>query len=180
MSVLVRLLAPIATLAVASACASPSPASSLAASGVSASAASASGATGSPSASPAQSLPADFPLGSWTNYLTEGDLRAAGYTDTPMINENVGSSTLRLSADGTWTIAVESSQPMRWPVFRGTYAVMGASAFRMWTTFPPDFAGEVIDLEWSYEDDRLLLRAIDPYDPIIHVQYETHPWQPKE
>jgi hypothetical protein len=50
----------------------------------------------------------------------------------------------------------------------------------MWTTFPPDYAGEVVDLEWTYQDDGLHFRAIDPYDPIIHVQYETHPWQPKD
>jgi hypothetical protein len=179
MSVVVRLLGAAVTLALASACVS-SPAPSPPASAVPSSTASASSEAGSPKASPAPSLPADFPLGSWSNYLTEEDLRAAGYTDAPMIMENVGSSTLTLSADGTWTIAVESSQPMRWPVFRGTYAVSGPSTFRMWTTFPPDFAGEVVDLEWKYGDDGLHLRAIDPYDPIIHVQYETHPWQPKD
>jgi hypothetical protein len=178
MSVMVRLLASMATLALASACVS-SPASSPAASGAPASAVSASGSPPSPTASPAQSLPADFPLGSWTNYLTEEDLRAAGYTDTATINENVGAGTLTLSADGKWTIAVESSQPMRWPVFRGTYAVTGSNTFRMLTTFPPDLAGEVVDLEWTFEDDGLHLRAIDPYDPIIHVQYETRPWQPQ-
>jgi hypothetical protein len=168
-----------ATLALASACVS-SPASSPAPSSAPASAVSASGVTAVPTASPARSLPADFPLGSWTNSLTEEDLREAGYTDAATINENVGTGTLTLSADGKWTIAVESIQPMRWPVFRGTYGVTGPNTFRMWTTFPPDLAGEVVDLEWTYGADGLHLRAIDPYDPIIHVQYETHPWQPKD
>jgi hypothetical protein len=73
----------------------------------------AAGRAGSQTPGPAQSLPADFPLGSWTNYLTEADLEAAGYTDAAMIKENVGTQALTLSADGSWTIAVESSQPMR-------------------------------------------------------------------
>jgi hypothetical protein len=157
MGVLVRSALTLVVLAQVSACASPAPASS-------------------PAASAARSLPADFPVGSWTSHLTETDLRAAGYTDSATIDENVGDSTLTLGADGSWTIAVESNRPMRWPVFRGTYAITGPKAFRMLTTFPPDLAGEVVDLEWAHEPDGLQLRAIDPYDPIIHVQFETHPW----
>lgn len=136
-------------------------------------------ACGSPAASQSPVLPANFPLGTWTNYVTEEDLRAAGYTDPATITENVGSGTLTLSPDSTWTIAVESDQPMRWPVFRGTYTVTSSNTFRMLTAFPPDLAGEIVDLEWSQHSDGLHLRTIDPYTPILRVQYETRPWQRK-
>ena len=134
----------------------------------------------SPAGSAAQSLPPGFPLGVWTNYVTEEDLRAAGYTDPALLDENVGTQTMTLRRDGTWTMAVESSQPMRWPVFHGTFEVTGPNALRKRTTFPPEMAGEVLDFEWTYEDDGLRFRAIDPYDPIIHVQYESHLWQPED
>ena len=101
------------------------------------------------SASAPAELPADFPLGSWTTTITEEDLRAAGLTDIGALSENAGTFTMTLGEDGTWTTTQESDARIRWPVFRGTYEVTGPATFQQRTDFPPDFAGDLVDFEWT-------------------------------
>ena len=120
----------------------------------------------------------EAPIGSWTYTLTEEDLRAAGFTETGLIAENVGTSTFTVESDGTWTMVQTTTQPVRSPVFRGTYAVTAPNTLEMRTTFPGDYAGEIVTVEWSRVDDGLRLRVVSPPDPLLKVQFETHTWAP--
>lgn len=128
--------------------------------------------------SPAASIPPDFPLGSWTTTITEDDVRAAGFTGAGELAENSGTFTMTLSEDGTWTTAQESSEPLKWPVFQGTWEATGPNTFRQRTTFPSDFAGDVVDFEWKVVDGNLVLVLPNPPDPILPVVMESHPWTP--
>ena len=123
-------------------------------------------------------LPAGFPLGIWTTTITESDLRTGGVTLDGELTENSGVFTMTLGQDGTWTVAQETDAPIRWPVFRGTYSASGATTFEQVTTFPPDFAGDVVAFEWRVEGGNLLLEVPNPPDHILPVIMELHPWEP--
>jgi hypothetical protein len=96
-----------------------------------------------------------------------------------LINENVGTSTLTLAPDGTWTMAQETERSVRSPVLRGTYSVTSSDSFEMRTTFPPDLVGELVAITWQVDGGTLQLRTPNPPHEIIRVQMETHPWRPK-
>jgi hypothetical protein len=130
-------------------------------------------------ASSAASIPSAI-VGSWTTTITEDDLRAAGQAGEGNVAENTGTFTMTLGGDGTWSTAQVSDVPVRWPVFRGTMVATGPSSFRQTTTFPTDFAGDVVDFTWSIEDNALRIKVVTPPDPLLPVVMETHPWQPKE
>jgi hypothetical protein len=132
-----------------------------------------------PAASPA-ALPDGFPLGSWTTTITEADLRAGGMTAEGEIAENAGVVTLTMAGDGTWSTVQEAAVDVRWPVFRGTWTVVDPDTFRQTTTFPADYAGDVVDFTWRIQDDALVLAVDDPPDPVLPIIIESHPWQPKE
>ena len=121
----------------------------------------------------------DALIGSWTTTITEADLRAAGLTATGELGENAGVFTMTMDRDGTWTTSQEADVAVRWPIFRGTYVATGPSSFQQTTEFPADFAGDVVDFEWSIADGVLLLQVPNPPDPVLPVIMETHPWQPK-
>ena len=123
-------------------------------------------------------LPEDFPLGAWTVTLTEDDLRAAGITDPGGVAENAGVFTKTYTADGTWTVAQETDAPIRWPVFRGTFRVIGSNEIEEVTQFPEDYAGEVIRFRWAREDVNVRFTVVDSPDPMLSILTETHPWQP--
>jgi hypothetical protein len=131
-----------------------------------------------PSAASSSGIPAGFPLGSWTTTITEADLRAGGITGTGELSENVGTFTMTLAGDSTWTVTQDADVPIRWPVFRGRYAVTGPTMFQQRTEFPPDFAGDLVDFEWRVENGLLLLEVPNPPDHVLPVIMETHPWQP--
>jgi hypothetical protein len=124
------------------------------------------------------SLPAGFPLGSWTTTITEADLRAAGMTGAGELTENSGVFTMTLAPDGTWTTAQETDAPIRWPVFRGTYVATGPDTFRQQTTFPADYAGDVVDFSWRVESGNLVMEVPDPPDEVLPIIIEAHPWEP--
>jgi hypothetical protein len=128
--------------------------------------------------SPTAALPVDFPIGSWTTTLTEADLRAGGVTGEGEIAENAGTFTLTMAADGTWTAAQVTSVPVRWPVFKGTWTATGPDGFTQVTTFPQDYAGDSVDFTWRIENGSLVLKVVNPPDPILPVVMESHPWQP--
>jgi hypothetical protein len=123
-------------------------------------------------------LPAGFPHGSWTTTITEADLRAGGVTGAGELSENAGTFTMTLDAGGTWTVTQDTDVPIRWPVFRGTYAVTGPSSFQQRTDFPPDFAGDLVDFEWRVDNGTLVLEVPNPPDALLPIVTETHPWQP--
>lgn len=125
----------------------------------------------------AGTLPAGFPIGSWTTTVTEADLRAGGITTTGDVGENAGVFTTTFAPDGTWTTAQQSSAPLRWPVFRGRWVAVGADTIRQTTTFPADFAGDVVDFTWRIEGDGLHMEVPDPPDPVLGVITGAHPWQ---
>ena len=118
-------------------------------------------------------------VGSWTTTITADDLRAAGMTGEGELAENTGTFTMTLGGDGTWSTSQEADIPVKWPVFRGTLVATGPASFRQTTTFPADFAGDVVDFAWSIEDDALRIKVVTPPDPILPIIMETHPWQPK-
>lgn len=118
-------------------------------------------------------------VGAWVTTITEDDLRAGGVTGAGELGENTGTTTLTILADGTWSTSQESDVPLRWPVFKGTLEATGPNAFRQTTTFPADYAGDVVDFTWSIEGDALVLRVVNPPDHILPILMETHPWQPK-
>ncbi len=124
------------------------------------------------------SLPEGFPIGSWTTTITEADLRAGGVTGEGELGENAGDITLVMSDDGTWSTTQVSEIPVRWPVFQGTWTAIGPDGFRQTTTFPGDFAGDVVDFTWTVEDGALNLKVVNPPDPILPILMESHPWQP--
>jgi hypothetical protein len=123
-------------------------------------------------------VPADFPFGSWTSTITEDDLRAGGLTGEGLQGENAGVFTLTMAEDGTWTTAQVSDVPLRWPVFEGTWTTTGPDGFSQLTTFPSDFAGDVVDFTWKIEDGSLILKVVNPPDPVLPVVMESHPWRP--
>ena len=117
-----------------------------------------------------------IPLGTWTMTLTEADLRAGGFTDPGAAAENTGTFTMTVAPDGTWTIAQAASQPVRWPVFRGTYTVTGDNIAEMRTTFPPEYASDIVSMQLTEGSDGLAVKILSPDDPLLRVQFETHPW----
>ncbi|HEX5014136.1 MAG TPA: hypothetical protein VFV72_08240 [Candidatus Limnocylindrales bacterium] len=129
-------------------------------------------------ASAGAAIPSEI-VGAWTATITADDLRSAGLTDEAASAENTGVFTLTLGADGTWSTSQQSQVPVKWPVFRGTMEATGPNGFRQTTTFPADFAGDVVDFTWSIEDGALLIKVVNPPDPVLPVVMETHPWQPK-
>lgn len=142
-------------------------------------------ASAEPSAAPAASvaastgpLPSGFPIGSWSTVITPADLRAGGVTGEGEIGENAGTFTLTMSPDGTWSTAQAAEVPLRWPVFKGTWTANGADGFTQVTTFPQDYAGDVVDFTWKVENGSLVLNVVDTPDPLLPIIIETHPWQP--
>jgi hypothetical protein len=131
-----------------------------------------------PSASSTVGLPDGFPIGSWTTTLTEADLLAGGITDQGALVENAGVFTTTFDADGTWTTTQDTDAAIKWPVFRGTWTATGADRFSQRTDFPGDFAGDVVDFTWKVEGGDLLLKVVNPPDPILPIVVETHPWKP--
>ncbi|HEX7223513.1 MAG TPA: hypothetical protein VF231_09685 [Candidatus Limnocylindrales bacterium] len=125
----------------------------------------------------AASLPADFPIGSWTTTITEDDLRAAGLTESAAFAENAGSFTLEMAADGTWTTTQVSDVAVKWPVFRGTWAATGRDTFSQTTEFPADYAGDIVDFSWRIDDGKLVLQVPEPPDPVLPIIVESHPWE---
>jgi hypothetical protein len=132
-------------------------------------------ATDSPSVA---AIPDGFPLGAWTTTITVDDLKAAGVTNEGELNENSGVFTLTMAEDGTWTTAQVTDAPIRWPVFEGSWTATGPDGFSQVTTFPTDFAGDVVDFTWKIEDGALILKVVTPPDHILPIIMETHPWQP--
>jgi hypothetical protein len=122
---------------------------------------------------------ADVPTGSWTLTLTEDDLRAGGFTEAGAFAENTGTFTFTIAPDGSWTIAQVASQPVRWPVFRGTYAVIGADTIEMLTSFPADYAGDLVSVKLTEVPDGLAIKVLSPTDdPLLRTQFESHVWAP--
>jgi len=122
------------------------------------------------------SIPAGFPLGTWRSTITEADLRAGGLTDPAAFRENAGVFTMTLAPDGTWTTVQQAPIPVRWPIFRGTWAATGPNSFDQRTVFPSDYAGDVVGFTWQLDGDELLLRVPDPPDDVLVVVTEAHPW----
>ena len=141
------------------------------------------GVSGSSSASPSpnpsggSSLISPELAGSWTVTITPDDLAAAGLSDEGPVAENAGKFTMMLNSDGTWSTTQETDVPIRWPVFRGTVSATGPNSFRQTTTFPADYAGDVVDFTWVLEDGALTLKVVKPPDEILPIIMETHPWQ---
>lgn len=146
---------------------------------------------GSASAAPAASgspiaLPAGFPIGAWTTTITAEDLAAVsdeslatiGMSRDSLVKENSGVFTTTFAADGTWSTVQDTDVPVKWPVFRGTYTPAGDDAMDQVTTFPPDFAGDVVRFTWRIEEGRLHLAVQDAPDPILPVITGAHPWSP--
>jgi hypothetical protein len=125
----------------------------------------------------AASLAAGFPIGSWTTTITEADLRAGGITTPGELAENSGVFTTTFAPDGTWTTAQQAPGNVRSPVFRGTWTAVGPDTIRQTTTFPGDFAGDIVDLTWRVAPDGLQLAVPNPPDHILNVVTSAHPWQ---
>lgn len=125
-------------------------------------------------------LPGGFPVGSWTTTITEEDLRKAGMTDAGLIKENAGVFTTTFASDGTWSTTQTTDAPVKWPLFRGTFTVAGDGVIDQTTTFPPDYAGDVVRFTWRMENGALVLGVPEPPDPVLAILTETHPWQPAE
>ena len=88
--------------------------------------------------------------------------------------------TTTFASDGTWSSAQTTDVPIKWPLFRGTYKVVGDGSFDQTTTFPPDYAGDVVRFTWRMEDGALVLGVPEPPDPFLGMMTEMHPWQPAE
>jgi len=123
------------------------------------------------------SIPPDFPFGSWTTTITMDDLEASGISGANVL-ENAGLFTLTMSEDGSWETTQVSEADLKWPIFRGTWVATGPNGFRQETTFPPDFAGDIVDFTWKLEDGSLLLEVVNPPDPVLPIVMESHPWMP--
>ena len=134
--------------------------------------------SGASASAPRGSPSGDAPVGVWSMTLSAADMQAAGYNDSDLIGENTGTFTFTVADDETWTMAQSTSVPVRWPVFRGTYAVTHTRIFEMTTEFPADYAGDRVTVEWSLDGGQLGLRLISPQDPLLKVNLETHPWAP--
>jgi hypothetical protein len=134
----------------------------------------------------AVALPAGFPVGTWTTTITAEDLKqvddaflsSINMSRENLVNENAGTFTMTLGADGTWSTLQETDAPVKWPVFRGTLMPVGNDAFDQTTSFPPDYAGDVVRFTWRTENGQLHLALPDPPDPILPVIMESHPWSP--
>jgi hypothetical protein len=134
----------------------------------------------------AMALPAGFPIGTWTTTITaedlekvdDGFLSSIGMSRENLVKENSGTFTTTFAADGTWSTVQDTDQPVKWPVFRGTFTPVGDDAFDQTTSFPPDFAGDVVRFTWRTADGQLHLTVPDPPDPILPVLTESHPWVP--
>jgi hypothetical protein len=122
------------------------------------------------------SFPADFPIGTWVVTITEADLRAAGITEPGLIKENAASYTRTMQPDGTFTVVSTSTEVLRFPVFRGTWRATKPNEFEETTTFPPEYAGEVVLIAWERTSAGLELRLVTPPDPIYPILTESHPW----
>lgn len=123
------------------------------------------------------SLPEGFPVGSWTSTITEDDLREAGVA-VSLIEENAGVFITTYDPDGTWSTSQATDVPIKWPLFRGTFTVAGDGLIDQTTTFPPEYAGDVVRFTWQMEDGALVLGVPQPPDPVLKILMETHPWQP--
>ncbi len=131
-------------------------------------------------------LPSGFPVGTWTTTITAEDLEAVsdeslatiGMSRDDLVKENGGVFTMTLAADGTWSTVQDTDAQVKWPVFRGTFTPVGTDAFDQATSFPPDFAGDVVRFTWRTSDGKLHLTLPDPPDPILPVITESHPWSP--
>jgi hypothetical protein len=137
--------------------------------------------TPAPAASVAASsgaLPVGFPLGSWSTVISAADLQAGGVTSKGEIGENTGTFTMTMSPDGTWTASQVSETPLLRPVFKGTWTANGLDGFTQVTTFPQDYAGDAVDFTWKLESGSLVLKVVNPPDPILPIITESHPWQP--
>lgn len=143
--------------------------------GTSAGAAATASTAASQAVTPSVAIPEAI-IGTWTTTITEADLLGAGLPEAALA-ENVGTYTMTLGQDGTWSSSTESNVPQRWPVFRGSYIATGPNTFTQTTDFPPDYAGDVVDFTWSIEDGALMLKVPEPPDPVLPVVVETHPWQ---
>ena len=130
----------------------------------------------SPAAGSPAALPEGFPIGTWSTTITEADLRAGGLTQEGELTENAGVISMTMASDGTWSSVQESEVDLRWPVFQGTWTIVDADTFRQTTTFPPDFAGDVVDFTWNMEGEELRLHVDNPPDPVLPIITETHPW----
>lgn len=134
----------------------------------------------------AVALPAGFPVGTWTTTITAEDLEAVGddfltnigMSRTNLVKENSGTFTTTFGADGTWSTVQDTDAQVKWPVFRGTFTPVGNDAFDQATSFPPDFAGDIVRFTWRTADGKLHLTVPDPPDPILPVITEAHPWSP--
>lgn len=135
--------------------------------------------TAASTASPG-ALPSGFPIGTWTTTITPDDLQEAGLTDAGALAENVGTFTLEMAADGSWTTTQVSDVDVKWPVFRGTWVATGDDSFVQTTEFPADFAGDVVGFTWQRNGDNLLLDVPEPPDPVLPVIMGSHPWEPAE
>lgn len=136
------------------------------------------GCSATPTPTSLASIPPGFPIGSWSSTITEADLRAGGITGAGELRENTGVFTHVFGTDGTWMTVQQTDVPIRWPIFRGTWTATGPNTFDQVTTFPPDYAGDVVAITWAREGDTLLLRVPDPPDPLLPVIMEAHPWTP--
>jgi hypothetical protein len=144
-----------------------------------------SGATAVASGS-AIALPSGFPVGTWTTTITAEDLAAIsdeslatiGMSRDNLVKENTGVFTTTLAADGTWSTVQDTDAQLKWPVFRGTFTPVGDDAFDQVTTFPPDFAGDVVRFIWRAEEGQLHLTVPEPPDPVLGVITQAHPWSP--
>jgi len=135
---------------------------------------------GSPSTSATASAVAGLPtdlIGTWTTTVTKDDLRAKGLTDTHVLNENSGTFTWTLAADGTWSSVQESldNSPVFNPIARGTWTGVPGTMI-LTTTFPPEIADRGITMTWRIEDGKLVVRVPDPPDPLQPLGLEMHPW----
>jgi hypothetical protein len=118
------------------------------------------------------------PLGTWTTTITGDDLRAAGFADRGTVAENSGTFTMTIGADGTWTQVQQMEPAPRWPVFRGKWAATGDEALELRTTFPSDYAGDVVSITWQIEQGSLRIQLVTPDDALLRANLESHPWQP--
>ncbi len=134
----------------------------------------------------ALALPSGFPIGTWTTTITGEDLAKVsdeslakiGMSRDNLVKENTGVFTTTISADGTWSTVQDTDVEVKWPVFRGTFTPVGDDAFDQATTFPPDFAGDVVRFTWRMEDGQLHLTVPDPPDPVLGILTAAHPWTP--
>ena len=87
-------------------------------------------------------------------------------TDAGLIKENAGVFTTTFASDGTWSMAQTTDAPIKWPLFRGTFEVVGDGSFDQTTTFPPDYAGDVVRFTWRMENGALVLGVPGPTGPL--------------